>query len=65
MSTPVSNGMYVTVAEIAGLLRVSKMTVYRLIHAGELKGVTVGRSIRVHRGVLRDYLNTLHEQGAS
>lgn len=65
MTTPVSNRMYVTVAEIASLLRVSKMTIYRLVHSGELKGVPVGRSIRVHRSVLKDYLEGLHAQGVS
>ena len=34
-------------AEVATLMRVSKMTVYRLIHAGELQALRVGRSFRV------------------
>lgn len=38
---------FVTVAEIAGRLRVSKMTVYRLIDCGELQAIRVGRSLRV------------------
>lgn len=37
-----------TVAEVAALMRVSKMTVYRLVHNGELPAVRVGRSFRVH-----------------
>lgn len=36
-----------TVAEIADRLRLSKMTVYRLIHSGELPAVRIGRSFRV------------------
>jgi excisionase family DNA binding protein len=36
-----------TVAEIAERWRVSKMTVYRLVHAGTLRSIKVGRSIRV------------------
>ena len=36
-----------TVKEVAGILRVSDMTVYRLIHAGDLASFRVGRSIRV------------------
>ena len=36
-----------TVAEVAELMRVSKMTVYRLVHSGELPAVRVGRSFRV------------------
>jgi excisionase family DNA binding protein len=45
-----------TVAEIASRLRVSKMTVYRLIHDGSLQHVRVGRSYRVSERVLRAYL---------
>jgi excisionase family DNA binding protein len=37
------------VDEVAAMLRVSKMTVYRLVHSGELAGVRVGRSYRIPR----------------
>lgn len=36
-----------TVEEVAARLRVSKMTVYRLIHDGELGHLRVGRSFRI------------------
>lgn len=45
-----------TVAEVAELLRVSTMTVYRLIRSGELPAVRVGRNYRVRRGDLDGYL---------
>jgi excisionase family DNA binding protein len=38
-------------------MRVSKMTVYRLVHAGELPAVRVGRSFRVPEQAVHDYLN--------
>ena len=38
---------FVTVAEVADLMRVSKMTVYRMIHAGDIPAVRVGKSFRV------------------
>ena len=38
---------FLTVAEVAAIMRVSKMTVYRLVHAGELPAVRFGRSYRV------------------
>lgn len=38
---------FLTVAEVAAQVRVSKMTVYRLVHSGELEAVRVGRSFRV------------------
>ncbi|MBW3576840.1 MAG: helix-turn-helix domain-containing protein [Actinobacteria bacterium] len=45
-----------TVAEVADLLRVSTMTVYRLIRSGELPAVRVGRNYRVRRDELETYL---------
>src|SRR6195256_2384293 len=39
---------FLTVAEVASLMRVSKMTVYRLVHNGELPAVRVARSLRGH-----------------
>ena len=47
---------FLTVAEVAALLRVSNMTVYRLIRAGELVATRVGRSYRIWEGDVRDYL---------
>ena len=44
----VTRTQFLTVAEVAALMRVSKMTVYRLVHNGELPAVRVGRSFRVH-----------------
>ena len=47
---------FLTVAEVAALMRVSKMTVYRLVHGGELPAVQVGRSFRVAEQAVHDYL---------
>lgn len=49
---------YLTVVEVAEIMRVSKMTVYRLLHSGELPGVRVGRSFRVPQDALDHYLRT-------
>jgi len=46
-STPLTVRL-LTVAEVAKAARVSPMTIYRLIHSGELPAVRVGRSYRVH-----------------
>lgn len=48
---------FMTVAEVAAVMRVSKMTVYRLVHNQELPAVRVGRSFRVPRQAVDDYLN--------
>lgn len=45
-----------TISEVAAALRVSKMTIYRLIHAGELEAFRIGRSFRVPSAALREYL---------
>jgi excisionase family DNA binding protein len=47
---------FVTVAEVAAIMRVSKMTVYRLVHSGELPAIRVGRSFRVPAQAVDDYL---------
>jgi excisionase family DNA binding protein len=48
---------FLTVAEVAAIMRVSKMTVYRLVHGGELAAVRVGRSFRVPEPAVRAYLS--------
>ncbi|MDN5721453.1 MAG: helix-turn-helix domain-containing protein [Corynebacterium sp.] len=58
------SGTFLTVAEVAELMRVSKMTVYRLVHSGELPAVRVGRSFRVHEQAVEDYLGaSIYEAG--
>ena len=47
---------YLTVAEVALAMRVSKMTVYRLVHEGELPAVRFGRSYRVPEQAVKEYL---------
>lgn len=47
---------FLTVAEVATIMRVSKMTVYRLVHSGELPAVRVGRSFRVPEKAVHAYL---------
>jgi excisionase family DNA binding protein len=48
---------FLTVAEVAAIMRVSKMTVYRLVHGGEMAAVRVGRSFRVPEPAVREYLS--------
>jgi excisionase family DNA binding protein len=47
---------FLTVAEVASLMRVSKMTVYRLVHSNDLTAVRVGRSFRVPEHAVHAYL---------
>lgn len=45
-----------TVTEVAAILRVSKMTVYRMVHSGEMPAVRVGRSFRVEQKDVDEFL---------
>ena len=54
---------FLTVAEVAAMMRVSKMTVYRLVHRGELPAVRVGRSFRVPEQAVNDYLRDVLRRG--
>lgn len=47
---------WLKVSEVAGLLRVSNMTVYRLISSGELRSARVGRSYRLTEDDVNAYL---------
>ena len=47
---------FLTVAEVAEMLRVSNMTVYRLINSGQLPSVRVGRSFRLTEADVDAYL---------
>ena len=55
-SGEISDPQFLTVAEVAAMMRVSKMTVYRLVHSGELPAVRVGRSFRVLEKDVDEYL---------
>ncbi len=46
-----------TVSEVATHLRVSKMTVYRLIKVGQLPAVRVGRGYRIKTQAVNKYLS--------
>jgi excisionase family DNA binding protein len=42
-----------TVSEVAALVRVSKMTIYRMIQKGDLPAISVGKSYRVPLAAVR------------
>ncbi|WP_062381745.1 helix-turn-helix domain-containing protein [Demequina pelophila] len=47
---------FMTVNEVAQMVRVSRMTVYRWIHAGELPAVRFGRSFRVPQQAVEHFM---------
>ena len=46
-----------TVDEVARVMRVSNMTVYRLIKAGQLAAIRVGKNYRIRRRDVARYLD--------
>jgi excisionase family DNA binding protein len=56
MTTSAPRGRFLTVAEVAQLMRVSTMTVYRLLKAGDLASVRVGKSYRIREDDVDAYL---------
>ena len=56
----ISEVKFLTIAEVAAMMRVSKMTVYRLVHGGELPAARVGRSFRVPRHAVEEYLRSAY-----
>jgi excisionase family DNA binding protein len=62
MSTPFTQARLLTVNEVADLLRVSRMTVYRLIKEGQLKALRVGRSYRLREDDVDEYLSARYTE---
>ncbi|MFZ1409977.1 MAG: helix-turn-helix domain-containing protein [Micropruina sp.] len=54
--TPLSGVAFLKVSEVAAMMRVSKMSVYRLIHSGELEASRFGRNFRVPQHAVEAYL---------
>ena len=50
------DGGLLTVSEVAGVMRVSKMTIYRLIKGGQLPATRAGKNYRIRETDLNDYL---------
>ena len=53
---------FLTVLEVADQLRVSTMTVYRLIKSGELRAARVGKSYRLSEEDIDAYLAKQYTQ---
>lgn len=54
-----ADARFLTVAEVADMMRVSRMTVYRLVHSGDLPAIRFGRSFRVPESAVEDALRNL------
>ena len=58
MANELSDVRFLTVAEVADMMRVSKMTVYRMVHSGELPAIRFGRSFRVPESAVQTAIDT-------
>ena len=47
---------FLTVAEVADVMRVSRMTVYRMVHSWQMPAVRMGRSFRVPAKAVEDLI---------
>lgn len=54
---PFADDGLLTVSEVADLMRVSNMTVYRLIKSGQLKAIRVGKNYRIRESEVDRYLS--------
>jgi DNA binding domain, excisionase family len=52
-----ATGGLLTVSEVAATMRVSNMTVYRLIKTGDLPALRVGKNYRIREGDVARYLS--------
>ncbi len=52
-----------TVGEVAGTMRVSNMTIYRLIKSGQLAAVRVGKNYRIRESDVDRYLSERFVRG--
>jgi excisionase family DNA binding protein len=63
--TGVPHEAVLTVAEVARVLRCGTNVVYRTIASGELRAIRVGRSLRVSRVALIDFMGSDRREGAA
>ncbi len=57
MADDLADVRFLTVAEVADMMRVSRMTVYRMVHSGELPAIRFGRSFRVPESAVVDAIS--------
>lgn len=58
MPHDLSDVKFLTVAEVADMMRVSNMTVYRMVHSGDLPAVRFGRSFRIPESAVASAVQT-------
>jgi excisionase family DNA binding protein len=54
---------FLTVPEIAKVLKVNKMTIYRYIKAGKITAYKVGKGFRINKKELENFLKRIKVEG--
>ena len=62
-ASPLTSARFLTIFEAATILRVSKQTVYRLVRAGDIEAIRVGRSFRIPERAVRPRASTVPPHG--
>jgi excisionase family DNA binding protein len=62
MATDSSAMTFLTVQEVADLMRVSSMTVYRMVHSGEIPAIRFGRSFRIPQSAVATMMGSVHTE---
>jgi excisionase family DNA binding protein len=57
MPSPLSQMRFFTVGEVAEMMRVSTMTVYRMVHSGEVPAIRFGRSFRIPESAVAQWMH--------
>ena len=55
---PISTPEFYTVAQLARLLQLTEMTIYRMVHRGELPCYSIGRVKRFRHGDVEAFLKS-------
>jgi excisionase family DNA binding protein len=63
MATTLQTNEFYTTKELAGMLRVTQTTVYRMARRGELPYYSIGRSMRFRQCDVDDFLKRCREVG--
>lgn len=56
---------YLTIQEVCEVLKLSRWTVSDLIKSGKIKGSKIGKSYRVERKAIDDFINDMAVQGGN
>lgn len=56
LATQYTKTQFLTVSEVAQILRISNMTVYRMITSGKLSAVRIGKSYRLREEDVNRYV---------